>query len=275
MAENKLKIEIFRKKTMEELSSALADPECRAGCGSAAAAVASIAAALLCRAAKQLTVTDENCEQAEWFVRNTEIVRSYMTNLIDEDVKCHAPLRRAQKEGEERNIEASRQAAVSICLEIVNMMGQCLDLCEGMMPFADSETVSLLKEGAELAYGVVLRDLVVYRCARPRNIPEIADRAADGEIHAVLRGLRQHVFDVRIISVQDSAVQNRVALRDLVCEVERDIAVVIEGLDADHRGRIGVLVCRPHLQVRRDRETDVRARSQTAPVTAVIAVFPL
>ena len=156
MAENKLKIEIFRKKTMEELSSALADPECRAGCGSAAAAVASIAAALLCRAAKQLTVTDENCEQAEWFVRNTEIVRSYMTNLIDEDVKCHAPLRRAQKEGEERNIEASRQAAVSICLEIVNMMGQCLDLCEGMMPLADTETVSLLKEGAELAYGASL-----------------------------------------------------------------------------------------------------------------------
>ena len=50
MAE-KIMIEVFKKKTMEELSQALADPDGKLETGSGAAAVASVAAALLCRAA--------------------------------------------------------------------------------------------------------------------------------------------------------------------------------------------------------------------------------
>lgn len=156
MAETGLKIEIFRKKTMEDFSAALADPESRLDCGSGAAAVGSMAAALLSRAAKRIPLTEENREQMDWYLRNTEIVRSYMVNLIDEDVKCRAPLRRALKEGDGRKIEASRQAAVSICLETVNMMGKCLELSEGLSAFAEAEQSAWLKEGAELAYGASL-----------------------------------------------------------------------------------------------------------------------
>ena len=50
MAE-KIMIEVFKKKTMEELSQALADPDGKLETGSGAAVAASVAASLLCRAA--------------------------------------------------------------------------------------------------------------------------------------------------------------------------------------------------------------------------------
>ena len=159
MAETAFKIDIFRKKTVEEFSSLLADPESRLDSGSAAASVAAVAASLLERAAKQLAAdhnNDINENQLDWYVRNSEILRSYMVNLIDEDVKCRGPLRRALKEADERKIEASRQAAVSICLEIVNMMGKCLEMSEGLLPYAASRSISYVVECAELAYGASL-----------------------------------------------------------------------------------------------------------------------
>ena len=159
MAEPTIKIDIFRKKTVEEFSSLLADPESRLDSGSAAASVAAVAASLLERAARQISAEhadDKNEIQLDWYVRNSEILRSYMVNLIDEDVKCRGPLRRALKEGDDRKIEASRQAAVSICLEIVNMMGKCLEMSEGLLPFAASRSASYVVECAELAYGASL-----------------------------------------------------------------------------------------------------------------------
>ena len=159
MAEPTIKIDIFRKKTVEEFSSLLADPESRLDSGSAAASVAAVAASLLERAARQISAEhadDKNEIQLDWYVRNAEILRSYMVNLIDEDVKCRGPLRRALKEGDDRKIEASRQAAVSICLEIVNMMGKCLEMSEGLLPFAASRSASYVVECAELAYGASL-----------------------------------------------------------------------------------------------------------------------
>ena len=159
MAEPTIKIDIFRKKTVEEFSSLLADPESRLDSGSAAASVAAVAASLLERAARQISAKhadDTNESQLDWYVRNSEILRSYMVNLIDEDVKCRGPLRRALKEGDDRKIEASRQAAVSICLEIVNMMGKCLEMSEGLLPFAASRSFSYVRECAEIAYGASL-----------------------------------------------------------------------------------------------------------------------
>ena len=159
MAEPTIKIDIFRKKTVEEFSSLLADPESRLDSGSAAASVAAVAASLLERAARQIAAEhadDKNESQLDWYIRNAEILRNYMVNLIDEDVKCRGPLRRALKEGDDRKIEASRQAAVSICLEIVNMMGKCLEMSEGLLPFAASRSASYVVECAELAYGASL-----------------------------------------------------------------------------------------------------------------------
>ena len=159
MTENAIKIDIFRKKTIEEFSSLLAEPQSRLDSGSAAASVAAVAASLLERAAKQLAAdhnNDINENQLDWYVRNSEILRSYMVNLIDEDVKCRGPLRRALKEADERKIEASRQAAVSICLEIINMMGKCLEMSEGLLPYAASRSFSYVVQCAELAYGASL-----------------------------------------------------------------------------------------------------------------------
>ena len=153
MAETKINISVYRKKTVEEFSAMLADPNDRMDCGSAAAATGSIAASLLSRAAKLSASKREKCEELDWLVRNSEILRTYMVNLIDEDVKCRAPLRRSMKEGDPQRIEASRQAAVSICLEIVNMMGTCLELAEKLTPYSDSESMPFIVQCAELAYG--------------------------------------------------------------------------------------------------------------------------
>ena len=44
MAETGIKIDIFRKKTLEDFTAILSDPESRLECGSAAASVAAVAA---------------------------------------------------------------------------------------------------------------------------------------------------------------------------------------------------------------------------------------
>ena len=74
-----------------------------------------------------------------------------MVHLIDEDVKCRGPLKRAMMEGEARNIEAARQPAVSICGEIMNMMGKLLELARELCPLCPKEARHYLAESAELA----------------------------------------------------------------------------------------------------------------------------
>lgn len=150
MAE-KITIEVFKKKPMEELSQALADPDGKLETGSGAAAVASVAAALLCRAAAATGKTVSGNERLDYIVRNGEILRSYMVHLIDEDVKCRGPLKRAIKEGDARNIEAARQPAVSISAEILNMMGKLLELAQELCPLCPKEAKHYLAESAELA----------------------------------------------------------------------------------------------------------------------------
>ena len=157
MAET-IKINIYRNKSIDELTKLLADPDDRADIGSASASGAAVSAALLAKAADSIhrRMADHEDEKLEWYVRNTEILRTYMVKLIDEDVKCRAPLFRAIKEGEERRIEAARQTSVSICLEIINMMGKCLEISEGLLAYADSSESADIEAGADLAYGASL-----------------------------------------------------------------------------------------------------------------------
>lgn len=155
MAEG-IKLQIYRNETADILTKKLADPEENAGIGSASAASAALSASMMSRAAVQIRQAGGENEKLDWYVRNTEILRSYMVKLIDEDVKCREPLRRALKEGDDRTIEAARQAAVSICLEIVNMMGQCLDLACEMADLAEENVKADLATGADLAYGASL-----------------------------------------------------------------------------------------------------------------------
>lgn len=156
---DKLKIEILKNDTVDTLTSRISTPEARPEAGSAAAASASFASALLERAAKEIARNVESGEQSEkldWYVRNAEILRDYMVRLIDEDVKCRGPLRRVLKEGDDRRIEAARQTATSICLEIVNMMGKALEMADELLAFADRNAKFHLVECADLAYGASL-----------------------------------------------------------------------------------------------------------------------
>lgn len=152
MAET-IKIEVFKNKAPEEFTKALADPDSRLESGGGAAMTAAVSAALLQRAAELCarTVTDD--ERLDYICRNSETLRQYMVHLIDEDVRCRGPLRRALSEGDARKIDAAGQSAVSICGEIVNMMGKLLELLTELKAMAPAEARHYLRESAEAAMG--------------------------------------------------------------------------------------------------------------------------
>ena len=102
-----------------------------------------------------------------------------MVYLIDEDVKSRNPLRKAIKEGKEREIEAARQPAVCIAGEIINMMGQCLELMLELAESCPDEAVHYLGEASHLAMGAI-RSSRVY-------IVNMADQCSDETYRFVTR----------------------------------------------------------------------------------------
>lgn len=178
MAEG-IKIEIFKLKNADELTKSLADPESRMDTGSGAAMTAALAAALLERAAAlTVKILPEN-ERVDYILRNAEILRSYMVHLIDEDVKARNPLRRAMKEGDERNIEAARQPASAISGEIINMMGQTLELARELAALCPKDAMHYLGECARLCMAAV-------HTAR-LFILDMADKCTDDTYRYVVR----------------------------------------------------------------------------------------
>ena len=155
MDRESLKIQIYRNKNAEALTKDLSDPECRADTGSAAAMTAALASSQLERASLLAETQFPENEDVIYIVRNAEILRAYMVKLIDEDVKCRGPLRRAMKEGGEREVEAGRQTAVCICQEIVAMAGKGLELLLKLRPFCEDNIRYLLISAAELYLGAV------------------------------------------------------------------------------------------------------------------------
>jgi len=178
MAES-IKIEIFKLKNADELTQALADPDSRMDTGSGAAMTAALAAALLKRAAALTAGGLPENERAAYILRNAEILRTYMVHLIDEDVKARNPLRRALREGDERNIEAARQPAVAIPGEVINMMGQALELGRELSEVCPKEALHYLGEFAELAMAAI-RSARIY-------IVDMADKCADDTYRFVVR----------------------------------------------------------------------------------------
>ena len=154
MAES-IKIEIFRKKDAEEFTKALSDPDSRAQTGSGAAMAAAVSAALLERAARLTQTELAGHERVEYIVRNAEILRSYMVNLIDEDVKARGPYRRAIKEGDPRKIEAAGQSAGAVCSEIVCMMQKELELLEELAVLCPPDAKHVVAESADLAFAAL------------------------------------------------------------------------------------------------------------------------
>ena len=154
MAES-IKIQIFRKMDAEGFTQALADPESRAQTGSGTAMTAAVASALLERAAKLTQAVLPEDERVAYIVRNSEILRSYMVNLIDEDVKARGPYRRALKEGDERSIEAAGQTVGAVCMEIVNMMEKTLELALELKEKCPEGEKHFILESADLALAAI------------------------------------------------------------------------------------------------------------------------
>ena len=154
MAET-LKIEIYRKKDAEDFTKSLAEPSSRLDTGGAAAACAALAASLLARAAALTAEQGVSGERLDYLLRNTEILRGYMVRLIDEDVKCRGPLRRAIKENDPQRIEAGRETATAICTEIVGMMLKDLELAGELAGLAVSDAKHYIHESGLLALSAV------------------------------------------------------------------------------------------------------------------------
>lgn len=178
MAE-KLIIDIYKNKNPEELTKLLAEKDSRLEAGSAAAMTAASAAALFARAAAFTAEEIKNDARLDYIIRNSEIIRSYMVYLIDEDVKSRYPLRKALKEGKAQEIEAARQPAVCIAGEIINMMGQCLELMQELCAICPADALHYLGEAAHLAMGAI-RSCRVY-------ILSMADKCSDETYRFVTR----------------------------------------------------------------------------------------
>ena len=146
-----IKIEIFKKKDAEEFINCLADPDSRLDAGGGAAMCAALSAALLSRAATLTAAAGPLDEVLDYIVRNAEILRKYMVHLIDEDVRCRGPLRKARQEGDPLRIDAASESAVSVCEEIVNMSVKTLEMLRDLSGICCEEAKSYVLESAELA----------------------------------------------------------------------------------------------------------------------------
>ena len=152
---DKLVIEIWKKKDPDEITKELASPQSRLEIGSASAITAAAAAALVERAASVCCEINPSDERLAYILKNAEIIRGYMVHLIDEDVKSRGPMRRALKEGDERKIDATRQSAVCIDSEIINMMVQLMDFAGELANVCPKDKLHWLGEAAHLIMGAV------------------------------------------------------------------------------------------------------------------------
>lgn len=154
MAE-KLVIEIFKQKTVEQFAKCISDPASKLESGSVAAATAMLSASLLCRAVELTTAGKEADEPLAYLVRNSATMRDYMVHLVDEDVKSRGPLRRALKEGDAQKIEAAYQPAACISAEVIGMMLHELELLGTLVELCPPEVKHLCMESTELALSAV------------------------------------------------------------------------------------------------------------------------
>lgn len=152
---DKLVIEIWKKKDPDEITKELASPQSRLEVGSASAMTAAAAAALVERTAAVCCENNASDERLTYILKNAEIIRGYMVHLIDEDVKSRGPMRQALKEGDERKIDATRQSAVCIDSEIINMMVQLMDFAGELADVCPKDKLHWLGEAAQLIMGAV------------------------------------------------------------------------------------------------------------------------
>lgn len=169
MLENgKIIIEVYREKKPEEFTAFLADKDSRVETGSASAMTAAQAAALSAKAAAYVTEAQPENERAAYIARNLEILRTYMIKLIDEDVKCRAPLRKAFQVGDARAVEACRHTACAINEEIIGMMTQLIDFNNELIELAPEEAAHYVGESTVLAKAAMeISRLFIFNMVKP------------------------------------------------------------------------------------------------------------
>lgn len=169
MLENgKIIIEVYREKKPEEFTGFLADKDSRVETGSASAMTAAQAASLSLRAAAYVTAAQPENERAAYLARNLEILRNYMIKLIDEDVKCRAPLRKAFQVGDARAVEACRHTACAINEEIIGMMTQLADFNAELIEMVPDEAAHYVGESTVLVKAAMeLSRLFIFNMVKP------------------------------------------------------------------------------------------------------------
>lgn len=160
MAENRISVDVFKNKTIENLSKGFADVNSKLDTGSGAAVVGSVASGLLSRAAGLCKDEVSETEKIDYICRNAENLRNYMVFLVDEDTKCREPLARALKEGGQFEIDACMQSACAITSEIVNMMQQLLILCRDLIVICPNDVKHYVKESAEFAFSAAKAGMI-------------------------------------------------------------------------------------------------------------------
>lgn len=151
----KLFIEILRNKTVEEFTKDAARIGSKVDVGSICAQTAALSSALFYRAAEICRTAVGESDESDYLVRNAEILRNYMVNLIDEDVKSRGPLRMALREGDQEKIEAAYQPASCISIEIISMMITELELIDKLLDNCSEDMVFNALESAELAMSTI------------------------------------------------------------------------------------------------------------------------
>ena len=206
MGENtpKITIDIFKTKSAEDFTAALSDPEGKLEVGSPCAYTASFAMALLSRAAKLSAAAGVQGERIDYIIRNSESIRKYMIHLIDEDLKCRAPLKRALREGDARAIEACRHSAVSICAEIVNMLSQMLELAKELLGMCPDEAKQYIAESAHLSLAAIQAARVF--------IVATSDKCVDDTYRFVIR--REN--EITISAAQETAAEIIAAVEEVI-----------------------------------------------------------
>lgn len=172
---DKLVIDIWEKKDPDEITKELARPESRLETGSAAAIMAASAAAF----AERTASVCNKSERIAYLIKNTEIIRTYMVHLIDEDIKCRGPLRKALREGDPYKMEAALQPASCIAAEIINMMTILLNFISELADVCPKENMHWLGEASQLAMGAA-ESCRIY-------IVDMAQRSSDDTYRFVTR----------------------------------------------------------------------------------------
>ena len=130
MAEFKMQMQSFQKKPVADFVKDLSSKSSKMDTGSCSAAVAAMSFAFLFRACSFADVTGN--EELAYIARNCENLSNYMVQLVDEDIKCRAPITIAMMEKSQDKIDACLQPACAINAEIINMMLKALEFAKSL-----------------------------------------------------------------------------------------------------------------------------------------------